>query len=103
MSKVTINVGLRASTKTLTEFPMIVSDALADTPIAGQTTTYYCYASQKFPSTERCVILRDIMDTATGEIISITYMVGSSGSQFDFTCDWDDRLTGTFLAPNTQI
>ena len=97
------NLKTKAKPTNLDEFPMQHTDVVAADPGAGYTTEYACFVGMRLPSDKKCIIVATVTEDATGEITNTLYMQGSTGSQFDFSCDWADRLTGTFLNPNTQV
>lgn len=94
------NLKVKAKPENLSDFPFLVSDVVSG---VGQTTSYYCYGHMRHPGMAKCNIMKEVMDDTTGETVSVEYMLGSTGSQWDFSCDWADRLTGTYAIANTQI
>ena len=95
-----LNLPQKAQPNSLSKLPYLCNDV---TIVTTNTITYHCYGSVKHPNKERSVISKETMVTATGEVTAIEYMIGSTGSQFDFSCSWAGRIAGTYALPNTEV
>jgi hypothetical protein len=97
---VTKNIPFKADPRRVSDLVLLKSDN-STVILADHMHDFYCYGKPKLPSEKSCVIMLMITNLITNGV-DYLWMVGSSGSQFDFTCDWSDRLTGDYKPANTE-
>lgn len=99
MRKATLNIQVKAKPTNLSEFPVLRTDY---DNAGGYTTEYTAYGHPRFPSINKCIIVKVVTEDASGNMDSMQYMEGSTGSQWDFSCKWANRLTGDYAEANLQ-